>query len=455
MHEFKEMVRSLHQAGIEVLLDVVYNHTGEGNHLGPILSFKGIDNAAYYRLSDADRRVYRDTTGTGNSLDAGHPYVLQLIMDSLRYWVGEMHVDGFRFDLASTLGRQRDHFDRRAAFFHLVQQDPVLRRARLIAEPWDLGDGGYQVGNFPPPWSEWNGRYRDTVRDYWRGADQTLGDFASRFSGSPDLYERERRRPQASINFVTSHDGFTLADLVSYNDKHNEANGEENRDGEGYNRSWNCGVEGPTDDPQIQALRSRQRRNLLSSLLLSQGIPMLLAGDELGRTQGGNNNAYCQDNDVSWLDWEHQDETLLAFTRRLVELRRRHPVFRRTRFFRGRALLRGGRTDIAWFRPDGAVMRESDWRDGSARALTVFLNGEAIPGSGTQRGRVVDDSFLVLFNAGHERRVFVLPPPPFGQQWVLVLDTSDGLAEGEELIKAGGEVSLESRSLVLLRRAAG
>ncbi len=454
VQEFKQMVKTLHQAGIEVFLDVVFNHTGEGNHLGPMLSFKGIDNAAYYRLVDSDRRFYQDTTGTGNTLDARHPHVLQLIMDSLRYWVQDMHVDGFRFDLAPTLARGADHVDLRSSFFHLVQQDPVVRQVKLIAEPWDLGDGGYQLGNFPPQWSEWNDRYRNTLRDYWRGQEGVLAEFASRFTGSPDVFQRGGRRPSASVNFVTAHDGFTLADLVSYNDKHNEANGEGNRDGEGHNRSWNCGVEGPTDDPKVQALRDRQRRNFLASLLLSQGIPMLLGGDEIGRSQGGNNNAYCQDNEVSWFDWEGRDEGLLAFTRRLVALRRHHPVFRRTHFLQGRPLLKGSRADVAWFRVDGKVMGEEDWRDGAAKTATVFLNGEAIPGLDATGEPVRDDSFLVLFNAHHEAQDLVLPPVAFGQDWVMVLDTSNGLAEGEEHLKGGGRTTVEPRSLVLLRRAA-
>ena len=391
VQEFKQMVKSLHDAGIEVILDVVYNHTAEGNHLGPVLSLKGLDNASYYRLVDDDRRFYFDTTGTGNSLNMRHPHVLQLIMDSLRYWVTEMHVDGFRFDLAATLARQFHDVDRLSAFFDLIQQDPVVSQVKLIAEPWDLGHGGYQVGNFPPLWSEWNGKYRDTVRDFWRGEDQTLAEFAYRFTGSADLYESNGRRPSASVNFVTAHDGFTLADLTSYNEKHNEANGEGNADGESHNRSWNCGAEGPTDDPEVLELRARQRRNLLATLLLSQGIPMMLGGDEMGRTQDGNNNAYCQDNEISWFDWDSMDGSLVAFTSRLIALRRDHPVFRRRRWFHGRPLHGKDIVDVAWFRPDGTEMEESDWESGFAKSIAVFLNGDAIalhrqpraPGSST------------------------------------------------------------------------
>ncbi|MDQ1356266.1 MAG: isoamylase, partial [Acidimicrobiaceae bacterium] len=390
--EFKDMVRTLHASGIEVILDVVYNHTAEGNHMGPVLSMKGIDNPAYYRLVPDNRRFYYDTTGTGNSLNVGHPHVLQLIMDSLRYWVLDMHVDGFRFDLAATLARQFHEVDRLSAFFDLIQQDPVISQVKLIAEPWDIGEGGYQVGNFPPLWSEWNGKYRDTVRDYWRGEDQTLAELAYRFTGSSDLYEREGRRPSASINFLTAHDGFTLADLTAYNEKHNDANGEGNADGESHNRSWNGGVEGPTDDPEVLELRAQQRRNFLATLLLSQGIPMLLGGDEMGRTQDGNNNAYCQDNELSWFDWEHQDGSLIAFTQRLLAIRRHHPVFRRREYFQGRALHGGGIDDVAWFGPDGSEMSEDDWQEGYAKSMAVFLNGEAIPGPDNRGDRIVDDT---------------------------------------------------------------
>ncbi|MGH9071643.1 MAG: glycogen debranching protein GlgX, partial [Acidimicrobiales bacterium] len=397
--EFKQMVRVLHSAGIEVILDVVYNHTAEGDELGPTLSFRGIDNASYYRLAqDASR--YTDYTGTGNSLNMRNPHVLQLMMDSLRYWVCEMHVDGFRFDLAATLARELHDVDRLSAFFDVIQQDPVIGQVKLIAEPWDVGEGGYQVGNFPPLWSEWNGRYRDCVRDYWRGRPGTIAELAYRLTGSSDLYELSGRRPYASINFVTAHDGFTLADLVAYEQKHNQANGEDNRDGTDDNRSWNCGVEGPADDPAIASLRRRQQRNFLTTLILSQGIPMLTGGDELGRTQGGNNNAYCQDNEVSWYDWANVDDQLLAFTRELVALRRANPVFRRRRFFHGRSIRGSGvagaeTADIGWFRPDGTEMGDADWQQGYAHAMGVFLNGDAIPSTDMRGERVVGDTFAI------------------------------------------------------------
>ncbi len=387
--EFKAMVRALHQAGIEVILDVVYNHTAEGNQLGPMLSMKGIDNAAYYRLVAENPRFYYDTTGTGNSLNVRHPHTLQLIMDSLRYWVTDMHVDGFRFDLAASLARQFHEVDRLSAFFDLIQQDPVVSQVKLIAEPWDIGEGGYQVGNFPALWSEWNGRYRDTVRDFWRGEPATLGEFASRLTGSSDLYQADARHPGASVNFVTAHDGFTLRDLVSYNEKHNEANGEGGADGESYNRSWNCGVEGDTDDPQVLALRGGQQRNFLATLLLSQGVTMLLGGDEAGRTQHGNNNAYCQDNETSWHDWDNVDEDLLEFTRRLIALRREHPVLRRRRWFQGLPIR--GSVDLGWFKPDGAEMGDDDWDAGFPSSVGLFLNGEAILDTAQAVGRVVED----------------------------------------------------------------
>ncbi len=460
--EFKQMVRELHRAGIEVILDVVYNHTAEGNQLGPMLSFRGIDNPAYYRLVEGDERHYFDFTGTGNSLNMRHPHVLQLIMDSLRYWVTDMHVDGFRFDLASTLARELYAVDRLSAFFDLIQQDPTLSQVKLIAEPWDVGEGGYQVGNFPPVWSEWNGHYRDTMRDFWRGADEaTIGEFASRFTGSSDLYQSDSRRPSASINFITAHDGFTLADLVAYNDKHNEANGEDNNDGENHNRSWNCGVEGPTDDEDIAELRARQQRNLLATVLLSQGVPMLVAGDEMGRTQGGNNNAYCQDNEVSWIDWEHSDTALFDFTRHLVALRRNHPVFRRRRWFQGRSIRgkagAGVAPDIAWLRPDGAEMTDEDWDDTTARSLAVFLNGDAIPTPDAQGRRVTDDSFLVIGNAWWEEIEWVVPGAPYGTAWELVVDTAAGwvapeLDQREPLDPVGDVLTLGPRSLVVLRR---
>jgi isoamylase len=451
VQEFKRMVKTLHSAGIEVILDVVYNHTAEGNHLGPALCFRGLDNLAYYRTVPHNPRFYMDYTGTGNSLNMRHPHVLQMIMDSLRYWVLEMHVDGFRFDLAATLARELHDVDRLSAFFDLVQQDPVLSQVKLIAEPWDVGEGGYQVGNFPVLWSEWNGKYRDTVRDYWRGESAAMADFAARLTGSSDLYQDDGRRPYASVNFVTCHDGFTLEDLVTYNDKHNEANGEDNHDGESYNRSWNCGVEGPTDDPLIRSLRDRQRRNLLATLLLSQGVPMLLGGDELGRTQRGNNNAYCQDNEVSWFDWRRVDRDLLAFVERLVAFRREHPAFRRRRWFQGRPILGEGLTDIAWFRPDGNQMTEHDWRNGYAKSLAVFLNGEEIASPDPRGRRVRDDSFFILFNAHFEPIRFTLPRGGYGQRWSRTLDTADPLPR---FYRAGGQVPVSERSLVVLKREA-
>jgi isoamylase len=448
VQEFKRMVKTLHAAGIEVILDVVYNHTAEGNHLGPMLSFRGIDNQAYYRLMD-DPRFYRDYTGTGNSLNMRNPHVLQLIMDSLRYWVLEMHVDGFRFDLAATLARELHDVDRLSAFFDLVQQDPVLSQVKLIAEPWDVGEGGYQVGNFPVQWSEWNGKYRDTVRDFWRGQPATLADFGFRFTGSSDLYQADGRRPHASINFVTAHDGFTLADLVSYNEKHNEANGEDNKDGESYNRSWNCGVEGPTDDPEILALRDRQRRNLLATLLLSQGVPMISGGDEIGRTQRGNNNAYCQDNELSWYDWSRRDNDLLGFVSRLIRLRRDHAVFRRRRWFQGRSIRGEQLTDIAWFKPDGGQMTEEDWRNGYARSLAVFLNGEDLGAPDPRGRRPRDDSFFLLLNAHDQPLRFTLPRGPYGRRWMRILDTADPLPR---FYRAAGQVPVAARSLALLRK---
>jgi glycogen operon protein len=460
VQEFKSMVRTLHEAGIEVILDVVYNHTAEGNHLGPTLSFRGIDNAAYYRLVDADRRYYMDTTGTGNSLLMRHPHVLQMIMDSLRYWVLEMHVDGFRFDLAATLARQFYEVDRLSAFFDLVQQDPVVSQVKLIAEPWDVGDGGYQVGNFPPLWSEWNGKYRDTIRDFWRGQPATLPEFASRLTGSSDLYQQDSRRPVASVNFVTCHDGFTLADLVSYNHKHNEANGEDNRDGTDDNRSWNCGAEGPTGDPAVRALRARQKRNFFTTLLLSQGVPMLLAGDEMGRSQRGNNNAYCQDNEISWVDWavrEEEDHALLEYVRRLIRLRAEHPVFRRRRFFRGGRTLHGGRPglgDIAWLTLAGEEMTQHDWDVGFAKSLTVFLNGRAITEPDRRGERVHDDCFLMLFNASEQDLSATIPPRRYGYRWSKVLDTALPLAEFEDegAVKPGDTITVINHSVQLLRR---
>jgi glycogen operon protein len=458
VQEFKGMVRAFHEANIEVILDVVYNHTAEGNHLGPTLSMRGIDNEAYYRLVDDEQKYYMDYTGTGNSLSVRHPHTLQLIMDSLRYWVTEMRVDGFRFDLAATLAREFYDVDRLSTFFDLVQQDPVVSQVKLIAEPWDVGPGGYQVGNFPPLWTEWNGQYRDTVRDFWRGKPATLGEFASRITGSSDLYHYDGRRPFASINFVTAHDGFTLTDLVSYNEKHNEANGENGRDGADDNRSWNCGVEGPTADPEITALRERQRRNLLATLLLSQGVPMLLHGDEIGRTQQGNNNAYCQDNELSWVDWSLAGENkgLVEFTAAVAGLRKQHPVFRRRRFFAGKPIRKGDELrDIAWFTPSGEEMNEQNWDDGFGRAIVVFLNGEGIPDLDQRGMPVVDDSFLMAFNAHDEDIVMTMPVADYGRKWTVVVDTATGkvAAEpGEETVAAGGKLNVVARSLAVLQR---
>ncbi|SFJ81426.1 glycogen debranching protein GlgX [Amycolatopsis sacchari] len=458
VQEFKGMVRALHEANIEVILDVVYNHTAEGNHLGPTLSMRGIDNQAYYRLVDDEPKYYMDYTGTGNSLNVRNPHTLQLIMDSLRYWVTEMHVDGFRFDLAATLAREFYDVDRLSTFFDLVQQDPTVSRVKLIAEPWDVGPGGYQVGNFPPLWTEWNGKYRDTVRDFWRGEPSTLGEFASRLTGSSDLYQDDGRRPFASINFVTAHDGFTLHDLVSYNEKHNEANGEGGKDGADDNRSWNCGVEGETDDKEVNALRERQRRNFLATLLLSQGVPMLLHGDELGRTQQGNNNAYCQDNDLSWVDWrllEHNAD-LVHFVGKLTEFRRNHPVFRRRRFFQGRPIRKGDEVaDIAWFTPSGQEMKEQNWDDAFGKSVVVFLNGKGIPDLDQRGMRVEDDSFLMAFNAHYEDIEWTLPDEEYGGGWAVMIDTAKGeIVEepGEPDVAAGGKLTLPARSLMVLQR---
>jgi isoamylase len=454
--EFKSMVRDLHEAGIEVILDVVYNHTAEGSNMGPTMSFRGIDNQAYYRLVDGDPEHYYDTTGTGNTLLMRHPHVLQLIMDSLRYWVTEMHVDGFRFDLASSLARQFHEVDRLSAFFDLVQQDPIISQVKLIAEPWDVGEGGYQVGNFPPLWTEWNGKFRDTVRDFWRGESATMGEFASRLTGSADLYQEDGRRPIASINFVTAHDGFTLNDLVSYNDKHNEANGEHSADGESHNRSWNSGVEGETDALEVVALREKRKRNFITTLFLSQGVPMLLHGDELGRTQGGNNNAYCQDNEISWIDWKDARDNfaLTDFTELVSKLRRDHPVFRRRRFFHGDPAL-GSESeigDIAWFTPAGQHMSGEDWRNGYAKSLAVFLNGDAIAEPTTRGEPIVDDSFLLLFNAHHEDMAFTVPKEIYGERWEIVTDTAAPFIEDRPSARAGEPVTVEARSILVLRR---
>ncbi|MET0579689.1 MAG: glycogen debranching protein GlgX, partial [Ilumatobacteraceae bacterium] len=451
VHEFKTMVKALHAVGIEVILDVVYNHTAEGNHMGPMLSMRGIDNQAYYRLMDDAPRYYLDFTGTGNSLNMRHPHVLQLIMDSLRYWVTEMHVDGFRFDLASTLARELYAVDRLSAFFDLVQQDPVVSQVKLIAEPWDIGEGGYQVGNFPPLWSEWNGRYRDTIRDFWRGEPATLAEFGSRFTGSSDLYQADTRRPTASINFVTAHDGFTLRDLVSYNEKHNDANGEDNRDGESHNRSWNCGVEGDTGDEDVLALRDRQRRNFVTTLLLSQGVPMLLGGDEIGRTQLGNNNAYCQDDELSWYDWDDVDDDFRKWCRSVTRLRRHHPVFRRRRWFQGMKIR--GIEDLAWFRFDGGEMTEEDWETGYAKSVGVFLNGASITTTDAYGGRIVDDSFFVMFNASDIDLPWTVPGGSWARQWVVELDTDLAHEPGLEL-ESGSVVDLVARSMMVLRAVA-
>jgi len=452
--EFKTMVRALHREGIEVILDVVYNHTGEGNHLGPTLCFRGIDNSSYYRLVADDRRYYMDYTGCGNTLDMTHPRVLQLIMDSLRYWVLEMHVDGFRFDLASTLARELHDVDRLGAFFDIIQQDPVISQVKLIAEPWDLGPGGYQVGNFPVLWAEWNAAYRDNVRRFCKGDAGQVGGLAYRLTGSSDLYARNGRLPYASINFITAHDGFTLHDLVSYNDKHNQANGEENRDGHNENLSWNCGAEGETDDPAILALRERQKRNFLATLFLSQGVPMLLAGDELGRSQRGNNNAYCQDNELSWVDWklDRPRRELLEFTKLLIGLFHQHPVLRRSHFFHGRKIRGSEVKDLAWFRSDGKEMTEEDWNNPEIRCFGLRLAGDAIEEVDERGNRVVDDTLLILLNTHHEAIPFVLPAHRRKLQWRVVLDTSEPTTRREERrLRGAAPYPLKNRSLVLLR----
>ena len=456
VQEFKAMVKALHAHGLEVILDVVYNHTAEGNQLGPTLSFRGIDNSAYYRLVDGDQGHYYDTTGTGNTLLMKHPHVLQLIMDSLRYWVTEMHVDGFRFDLASSLARQFHEVDRLSSFFDLVQQDPVVSQTKLIAEPWDIGEGGYNVGQFPPLWTEWNGKYRDVMRDYWRGEPETLADFASRLTGSADLYEQDGRRPYASINFVTAHDGFTMQDLVSYNDKHNQANGEGGNDGERHNSSWNCGVEGETDDLDVVALREQQKRNFLTTLILSQGVPMLLHGDELGRTQGGNNNVYAQDSELAWIDWDRAKEFgfLTEFVGRLTKLRADHPVFRRRRHFSGRVTKASGVRDIGWFTPAGEWMTDDDWDSGFAKSVAVFLNGEGIREPDARGERITDDSFFLLFNGHHEPIAFVLPDLGAGERWQVEIDTAAPLHDEADprIAKTGEPVEVDARSVQVLRK---
>jgi isoamylase len=451
VNEFKNMVKELHQAGIEVILDVVYNHTGEGNHMGPTISFRGIDNASYYRVTD-DKRFYMDYTGTGNTLNANLPNVLRLIMDSLRYWILEMHVDGFRFDLASTLARELHEVDRLSSFFDIIHQDPVISQVKLIAEPWDIGEGGYQVGNFPPGWAEWNGKYRDCMRDFWRGADSMLSEFAERFTGSSDLYQNDNRRPTASINFITAHDGFTLHDLVSYNEKHNDANGENNNDGESHNRSWNCGAEGDTADEEIIALRNRQKRNFLTTLFLSQGVPMLVAGDEMSRTQKGNNNAYCQDNEISWLNWQEADEDLLMFTRNLIELYKDHPVFSRRKWFIGRPIKGKNVEDIAWFSLDGTEMTEDNWNEDFAKSLGVYLSGHGIHTAGPFGETLLDDNFYVIFNAHHDTLDYKLPPKKYGAHWIKVLDTfKNKIDENGKQYRHDELISVHGRSVVLLK----
>lgn len=455
VNEFKTMVKNLHEAGIEVILDVVYNHTAEGNHMGPTLSFRGIDNASYYRLVDGDQAHYFDTTGTGNSLLMRSHAVLQLIMDSLRYWVTEMHVDGFRFDLASTLARQFHEVDKLSTFFEIIAQDPVLSGVKLIAEPWDVGDGGYNVGEFPALWSEWNGKYRDTMRDFWRGEPSTLGEFAARISGSADLYQHSGRAPMASINFITAHDGFTLNDLVSYNNKHNEANGEGNADGESNNRSWNCGEEGPSEDPEVLSLRSRQIKNFLTTMFFSQGVPMICHGDEMGRTQAGNNNVYCQDNELSWVNWNLNatQQDLLHFTRKVIKLRKDHPVLRRRRFFYGDAA-HGGESklqEIGWLRPSGEHMQDEDWTAWYARSLMVYVNGHAISEPNLRGEKIVDNSFLLLVNASEEDIEFTIPTEPTGSSkaWKVVIDTQPTKGLPRKL-KPKAKVEVESHSLCLL-----
>ena len=449
--EFKQMVKAFHLAGLEVILDVVYNHSGEGNHLGPTVCYRGIDNAGYYRLAD-NRRLYLDYTGTGNTFNAMMPNVLRLIMDSLRYWIVEMHVDGFRFDLAATLARESHAVDRLGSFFDIIHQDPVISQVKLIAEPWDIGEGGYQVGNFPRGWAEWNGKYRDCVRDYWRGAVSGVGEFASRFTGSPDLYAGDSRHPTASVNFITAHDGFTLNDLVSYNDKHNEANKEHNRDGESHNNSWNMGVEGPTTDEKINLLREKQKKNFLTTLFLSQGVPMLLAGDEWGRTQQGNNNAYCQDNEISWLNWAAVDEELLAFTKKIIGFRNEHPVFRRHNWFKGMPVKDKGLEDIAWFLPSGKEMDQHHWNEDFAKSLGIFLNGHGIHALGPRGQEIIDDSFYLIFNAYHDTLQYVLPAKKYGKKWHLEFATANNVELLKEVYLAHDKVVVESRSIIVLRQ---
>jgi isoamylase len=454
--EFKGMVRNLHAAGIEVILDVVYNHTGEGNHLGPTVCFRGVDNPAFYRLMADNPRFYLDYTGTGNTVDTLHPRTLQLVMDSLRYWVNEMHVDGFRFDLASALGRDGTGFSKFHAFFKAIQQDPILSQVKLIAEPWDVGEGSYQVGNFSAPFSEWNGKFRDAMRSFWRGDEGLIGEIGYRLSGSPDLYQHDGRRPYASVNFITAHDGFTLNDLVSYNEKHNEANGDENRDGEGHNHSWNCGVEGPTDDPKIDNLRRKQRRNFLTMLFLSQGVPMLLGGDEFGRTQNGNNNGYCQDNEISWFNWQRRDNQLSEFTKRLIEFRKQHPVFRRPKFFQGKRVRGSEIKDVMWFDPGGNEMSDEEWASPFARCLGMLISGDADDVVDSHGDPIRDDTFLLLINVHYEAIPFLLPGEEH-LEWELVLDTAteEGFLKKAAKFSSGDDVDLKGRSAALLRLTSG
>jgi isoamylase len=452
VNEFKEMVKTLHKNGIEVILDVVYNHTAEGNQLGPTICFRGIDNVSYYRLQEEDKRYYMDYTGTGNTLNSVHPTVLRLIMDSLRYWVTEMHVDGFRFDLATVLAREFDDVDKWSSFFDILHQDPILSQVKLIAEPWDVGKNGFQVGNFPAGWMEWNAKYRDCIRQFWKGDDEMIPEFAYRLTGSSDLYLSDSRTPMASVNFITAHDGFTLLDLVSYNEKHNEANGENNNDGEEHNRSWNCGAEGPTDDESINNLRKQQIRNFLTTLFLSQGVPMLTAGDELGRTQKGNNNAYCQDNEISWIDWPKKDDDLIDFTSKLIHFRLEHPVFCRKKWFQHKSIKGKGVTDIEWFLPEGEAMTEAHWTNTFAKSLAVFLSGEQL-GARTERGEnIIDDSFYLMFNSHFEPVNFKIPDERWGHTWLRIIDTFRGSfdLEARESINAGEEIEVKERSVILL-----
>jgi glycogen operon protein len=452
VREFKQMVKALHKAGIEVILDVVYNHTAEGNQLGPTISFRGIDNVGYYRLTD-EKRYYMDYTGCGNTLNANMPNVLRLIMDSLRYWIEDMHVDGFRFDLASTLARELHDVDRLSSFFDIIHQDPVISQTKLIAEPWDVGEGGYQVGKFPPGWTEWNGKYRDCMRDYWRGMENTLSEFAERFTGSSDLYKQDYRRPTASVNFICAHDGFTLHDLVTYNEKHNEANGEDNNDGDNHNRSFNYGAEGETEDAGVNEVRERQKRNFLITLLLSQGVPMLVAGDEMSRTQQGNNNAYCQDNELSWINWEKADKQLQEFTRKLIAFARSHPAFMRKRWFNGRNVEGSDLKDIAWFTPNGIEMAEEHWQEEHAKSLAVFINGNGLRMKDDDGTDISDDHFYILFNAHSGEIEFQLPGMEYGSNWHNVIDSFQGKVKEEgESFNAASKIMVPGRTVMVLKQ---